>query len=95
MDYTVRIVTTDRDDRLVPAYGEVSILREGREDHARIVQEMYESMVQQGQIARDTALDDVPRIVGFQTNDCYKRVFLYEGDHAYVMNASGKTVASI
>lgn len=93
---TIKIHTPGEGYAVVPVEGEVSIFKDGDHEytaHCLTLEKSHKEMMDTGQT---TAKHKNPRaIVCFGVNGSVHTSYLYDDDRAWIMNANGKTVASV
>lgn len=96
MDYTIRIIRNDCEETIIAADSGVVVLRPGNDDFETLKAEgVGEWQARYGDKSNGDPYEDLKAIISFNSRECGSRQYIYSEDRAYVMNATGKTVANI
>ena len=102
--FTIKIEAKDEGYRVIPAIGEISIHREGEPEftaHCVTLENEHRQMVSDGVVMGSGQVKDPgyesPRaaIVYESVDDATVTSYIYAEDRAWIMNANGKTVATV
>lgn len=96
--FTIKIELKDEGYRVIPAMGEITIHREGESEftaHCLTLENEHMKMVEQGDAEKGSFASPVAAIVYESEDDALVTSYIYSDDRAWIMNANGKTVASV
>ncbi len=93
---TIKIQHQGEGQRIRQTDDEITILRHGdHEFHALCyeLEESHQEMAEHQSPAKPYKAPDA--IICYETPECSHKAYIYDDDRAWIMNANGKTVASV
>lgn len=93
---TIKIQHKGEGQRVVETGDEITILREGDHEFFALCAELEKSHRETQEMTTERKPYEAPdAIICYETPECSHKAYMYEDDRAWIMNANGKTVASV
>lgn len=89
---TIKIQHKGEGQRIVQTDDEVTILREGDHEYRELCIQLEKSH-KESQVS--SAYEKPFAIICYETPECSHKSYMYDDDRAWIMNANGKTVATV
>lgn len=93
---TIKIQHQGEGQRIVQTDDEVTILRDGDHEYGALCLELEKTHKEMAESQEPAEPYRPPNaIICYEKPECSHKAFMYDDDRAWIMNANGKTVASV
>lgn len=93
---TIKIQHKGEGQRIAHTADEITILRDGDHEYSALCYELEKSHHEMAEHQSPAKRYEPPKaIICYETPECSHKAYMYDDDRAWIMNANGKTVASV